>query len=428
MKKFKSNICVVGLGYVGLPLAIAFGKKFKTYGYDIDRRKIRRLKNNIDDNQQIEKKNFHLSKNLIFTDNLNDLKNCNVFILTLPTPVNNKKLPDLEILKNGIKKIASIMKAGDIVVIESTVYPGVTEDVCGELIESKTKYKLNKDFFLGYSPERINPGDKKRKLENINKIISASNKNTLNKLNYLYSNIIKAKIVKVKNIKIAEAAKVIENTQRDINIALINELSMLFNKLNLDTNEVLAAASSKWNFHNYEPGLVGGHCIGVDPYYLTYIAKKKNFNPKIISAGRKINDNLPSYIYKQLLIKSNLKKIKIKNAKLLFIGLAFKENCNDFRNSKSIDLLNLIGKKFKNIQIYDPYINSENIKKFKRFKTLNLEKIKKHKFDVIILSVPHKKILNFLRKHILKILKNNYILFDIKNKLNLKEDQVDFKL
>ena len=428
MKKFKSNICVVGLGYVGLPLAIAFGKKFKTYGYDIDRRKIRRLKNNIDDNQQIEKKNFHLSKNLIFTDNLNDLKNCNVFILTLPTPVNNEKLPDLEILKNGIKKIASIMKAGDIVVIESTVYPGVTEDVCGELIESKTKYKLNKDFFLGYSPERINPGDKKRKLENINKIISASNKNTLNKLNYLYSNIIKAKIVKVKNIKIAEAAKVIENTQRDINIALINELSMLFNKLNLDTNEVLAAASSKWNFHNYEPGLVGGHCIGVDPYYLTYIAKKKNFNPKIISAGRKINDNLPSYIYKQLLIKSNLKKIKIKNAKLLFIGLAFKENCNDFRNSKSIDLLNLIGKKFKNIQIYDPYINSENIKKFKRFKTLNLEKIKKHKFDVIILSVPHKKILNFLRKHILKILKNNYILFDIKNKLNLKEDQVDFKL
>ena len=205
MKKFKSNICIVGLGYVGLPLAIAFGKRFKTYGYDNDERRIRRLKKNIDDNQQIEKKNFHLSKNLIFTDDLKDLKNCNIFILTLPTPVNNKKLPDLDILKNGIKKVASIMKSGDIVVIESTVYPGVTEDVCGGLIESKTKYKLNKDFFLGYSPERINPGDKKRKLENIDKIISASNRDTLNKLDYLYSKIIKAKIIKVKNIKIAEA-------------------------------------------------------------------------------------------------------------------------------------------------------------------------------------------------------------------------------
>ena len=428
MKKFKSNICIVGLGYVGLPLAIAFGKRFKTYGYDNDERRIRRLKKNIDDNQQIEKKNFHLSKNLIFTDDLKDLENCNIFILTLPTPVNNKKLPDLDILKNGIKKVASIMKSGDIVVIESTVYPGVTEDVCGGLIESKTKYKLNKDFFLGYSPERINPGDKKRKLENIDKIISASNRDTLNKLDYLYSKIIKAKIIKVKNIKIAEAAKVIENTQRDINIALVNELSMLFNKLNLNTNEVLAAASTKWNFHNYEPGLVGGHCIGVDPYYLTYIAKKKNFNPNIILAGRKINDNLPSYIYKKLLIKSNLKKIKIKNVKLLFLGLTFKENCNDFRNSKSIDLLNLIGKKFQNIQIYDPYINLENIGNFKKFKISNLEKIKKQKFDIIILSVPHKKILNFLKKNIFKILKNKNILFDIKNKLNLREDQVDFKL
>ena len=428
MKKFKSNICIVGLGYVGLPLAIAFGKRFKTYGYDNDERRIRRLKKNIDDNQQIEKKNFHLSKNLIFTDDLKDLENCNIFILTLPTPVNNKKLPDLDILKNGIKKVASIMKSGDIVVIESTVYPGVTEDVCGGLIESKTKYKLNKDFFLGYSPERINPGDKKRKLENIDKIISASNRDTLNKLDYLYSKIIKAKIIKVKNIKIAEAAKVIENTQRDINIALVNELSMLFNKLNLNTNEVLAAASTKWNFHNYEPGLVGGHCIGVDPYYLTYIAKKKNLNPNIILAGRKINDNLPSYIYKKLLIKSNLKKIKIKNVKLLCLGLTFKENCNDFRNAKSIDLLNLIGKKFQNIQIYDPYINLENIGNFKKFKISNLEKIKKQKFDIIILSVPHKKILNFLKKNIFKILKNKNILFDIKNKLNLREDQVDFKL
>ena len=237
--------------------------------------KIKKLKNKIDENFQINKKNFQSSKNLIFTDNFKDLKNCNIFILTLPTPVNKKKLPDLEMLKTAIKNVSTIIKKGDIIVIESTVYPGVTEDVCGKLIKSITKFKLNKDFFLGYSPERINPGDKNRRLENIDKIISASNKKTLDKLDYIYSKIIKAKIVRAKNIKVAEAAKVIENTQRDINIALVNELSMLFNKLNIDTNDVLSAASTKWNFHKYEPGLVGGHCIGVDPYYLTYIAKKK---------------------------------------------------------------------------------------------------------------------------------------------------------
>ena len=386
IKKLKFDICIIGLGYVGLPLAIAFGRKFKTYGFDNKKMKIKKLKNKIDENLQINKKNLQSSKNLIFTDNFIILKNCNIFILTLPTPVNKKKLPDLEMLKTAIKNVINKIKKGDIIVIESTVYPGVTEDVCGKLIKSITKFKLNKDFFLGYSPERINPGDKNRRLENIDKIISASNKKTLDKLDYIYSKIIKAKIVRAKNIKVAEAAKVIENTQRDINIALVNELSMLFNKLNIDTNDVLSAASTKWNFHKYEPGLVGGHCIGVDPYYLTYIAKKKKFNPNIILAGRKINDNLPNYIYNKLLIKSNSKKISFKNAKLLFLGLTFKENCNDFRNSKSIDLLNLIRKKFKNVQIYDPYINSENILNFNGFKISNLNKIKTQKFDIIIFS------------------------------------------
>ena len=432
MKKFivnsKIKICVIGLGYVGLPLAIAFGKKFLTVGYDNNKNRVHELKKNNDENFQVDKKQFKRSKKLIFSDDILHAKKCNTYILTLPTPVNKKNLPDLTLLKLGIYKIIPIIKKGDVIIIESTVYPGVTEDVCGKLIETKTKYKLNKDFFLGYSPERINPGDKKKKLENINKIISGSNLKTLKFLDYLYSMIIKAKIVKVNSIKVAEAAKVIENTQRDINIALINELSMLFNKLKIDTHEVLKAASSKWNFHSYEPGLVGGHCIGVDPYYLTYIAKKNNFKANVILSGRKINDELPNYIFKSLLKISKEKKIDPSQSKLLFIGLTFKENCNDFRNSKSLDLLQLISKRYKFTKIYDPFINNKNIKYFKNFDYLNLNNIKKNKFDIIIISVPHKKTLDFLKKNIHKLLNKKSIIFDIKNKLNLKKINIDFKL
>lgn len=428
MNNSKLNICVVGLGYVGLPLAVAFGKKFFTIGYDINNNRIKQLKKRKDENFQITEKNFIKSKKLNFSNKISDAKKCNIFIITLPTPVLKNKLPDLSMIKDGIIKICSIIKKGDTVILESTVYPGVTENFCGNLIESKTRFKLNRDFYLGYSPERINPGDKKRKLETINKIISASNAKTLNLLHYIYSSIIKANVTKVKSIKTAEAAKVIENTQRDLNIALINELSMLFNKLKIDTSEVLKAASTKWNFHRYEPGLVGGHCIGVDPYYLTYIAKKNKFSPKIILAGRKINDNLPNYILKKLLNIVSLKKIKINKAKILFLGLTFKENCNDFRNSKSLDLLNLIHKKFKNIDIFDPYINLNNLKYFSCYNFCKLDIIIKKKFDIIIVSVPHLKIIRFLRKNINKIVNKKYIIFDIKNKLNLKKNKIDFKL
>ena len=432
MKKFtyksKVNICIIGLGYVGLPLAIALGKKFETIGYDNNHLRVRELKKKIDENHQIHKKEFQLSKKLNFSIDINDAKNCNIFIITLPTPVNKNKLPNLNIIKAGIHKILPLIKKGDTVVLESTVYPGVTEDICGKLIEAKTKFKLNRDFFLGYSPKRINPGDNKRKLENIDKIVSGSNNKTLRCLYYLYSSIIDAKIIPVKSIKVAEAAKVIENTQRDINIALVNELSMLFNKLKINTHEVLKAASTKWNFHKYEPGLVGGHCIGVDPYYLTYIAKKNNFKPSVILSGRKTNDGLHKYIFKNLLKISNKKKIDFNKSKVLFIGLTFKENCNDFRNSKSIDLLNLIDKKFKKVEIYDPYIKLKNLHNFKKFKYSKLEKIKKNKFDILILSVPHKKVLKFLSINAKKILNKNYIIFDIKNKLKLKENSVDFTL
>ena len=432
MKKFTINsnikICLIGLGYVGLPLAVAFGKKFTTIGYDNNQEKIFQLKKKYDENFQINKKQFEKAKKIKFTSDILEAKDCNTFILTLPTPVNKKNLPDLTFLKNGIYKIIPIIKKGDIIILESTVYPGVTENVCGKLIETKTKLKLNKDFFLGYSPERINPGDKRRRLENINKIVSGSNLSTLKFLDYLYSSIINADVIKVKTIKIAEAAKVIENTQRDINIALVNELSMLFNKLKIDTFEVLKAASTKWNFHRYEPGLVGGHCIGVDPYYLTYIAKKNNFKTNVILSGRKINDRLPNYIFKSLIKICKKKKVDPNKSKLLFLGLTFKENCNDFRNSKSLDLLNLVFKKFKNIQIYDPFINKNNLKHFKNFAYINLNNIKRSKFDIIIISVPHKKVLDFMKKNITQVLNNNNVVFDIKNKLNLKKQNIDFKL
>lgn len=434
MNKSNFKICVLGLGYVGLPLAIAFGKKFNTFGYDIDKKKIGQLKNHYDSNLEVQKKEFLSSKKLIFSDNLDDFKKCNIFILTLPTPINSNNLPNLNILKNGIEKISNIIKPNDTIVIESTVYPGVTENICGKLIEEKTKLKLNKDFFLGYSPERINPGDKKIKLENTDKIISASNQKTLNKLNFLYTKIIKAKIIKVKNIKIAESAKVIENTQRDVNIALINELSILFDKLKIDSSEVLKAASTKWNFHKYEPGLVGGHCIGVDPYYLTYVAKKNKFNPNIILAGRKINDNMHKYIYDKLITFSHKKKINPKTSKILFIGLTFKENCNDLRNSKSLELLKLIVKNFKNVSIFDPLITLEEFNEIKYFQNLNdksfvnEEKIKKIKYDIVILSVPHKKVLFFLKRNIKNILKKKKIIFDIKNKIKMKNLNIDFCL
>ena len=429
MIKSKFKICVFGLGYVGLPLAAAFGKKFKTIGYDINKKKIKLLKKNIDENYQINKKGFKKSKKLSFTNNLYDINDSNIFIITLPTPVDNKNLPDLSIIKSAVKEISHVIKKGDTLILESTVYPGVTEDICGKIIENNKKnFKLNRDYFLGYSPERINPGDKIKTLENIDKLISASNKKTLKLLKYIYSSVIKSKIIEVKSIKVAEAAKVIENTQRDINIALVNELSMLFNKLKIDTSQVLQAAGTKWNFHKYEPGLVGGHCIGVDPYYLTHIAKKNYFKPKIILAGRKTIDGLPNYISNKLYESSLKKKINLKKSNLLFCGLTFKENCNDFRNSKSVTLLKLVKKRVKNIFLFDPYINSKNSYLFKNYKILNRNNLKKKKFDIIILSAPHKQILNFFKKNLTKLLNKKYILFDIKNKLRNKKFEIDFTL
>lgn len=406
----KSNkICIIGLGYVGLPLALAFGKYFDTIGYDINKKRISDLKKNIDRNKESKKADFIISKYINFTSDINDLQNANVYIITVPTPIFKNKIPDDRLLKNACRLVAKFMKKGDIIVFESTVYPGMTEKLCVPILSKLSKLKFIRDFNVGYSPERINPGDKKRKLENIPKLVSASNLISLKKIYNLYSKIIKAKIHKVESIVITEAAKIIENTQRDINIAFINELSLLFDKLNIDTGKVLKAASTKWNFLNFKPGLVGGHCIGVDPYYLTHIAKKNNYNTKIILAGRKLNDQMYKHIVNKLYKEIKFNKFK-QTLNILIMGYTFKENCSDIRNSQIIKINNLISKKH-NVSIYDPHIYNLHNKTI-----FNLIKYpRKNFYDVILLAVNHDE---FEKMGIIKILsfgKEKKIIFDLKN-------------
>ncbi len=386
MKK-QFNILVVGLGYVGLPLAIAFSKYFNVIGYDINKNRINSLKKKVDYNNEINFKKINKLKTLKFTSKF-PINSCNIIIVTLPTPVNKFKKPNLNNLKKFNHSLSKNLNKNDIIIYESTVFPGCTEDVFVPQLEKYSKLKFNKDFFVGYSPERINPGDKKNTLENIPKIISASNNKTLKTINFIYSKIIKAGLVKVKTIKIAEAAKVIENTQRDVNIALINEFSIIFNQLNIDTYQVLKAASTKWNFLNFKPGLVGGHCIGVDPYYLAYIAKKNKINPKLIISGRKLNDNMKNIVLKKLYNSMKFKNLKLKESKLLICGATFKPNCADTRNSQIIEMLSLVKMNFKIVHVYDPMINQKNCDKLLKNHIVN--SIKKKYYDAIILAVSHK--------------------------------------
>ena len=336
------KIALIGLGYVGLPLAIEFGKKFKVVGFDISKERIDLLKKNEDPNLEISKKEFSDSAHLNFSHNIDDIKDCNIYIITVPTPIDKHKTPDLTALEKSSKTVGSVLKKGDIVIYESTVYPGATEEFCVPILEKQSGLKFNTDFYCGYSPERINPGDKKHKLIDIKKVTAGSTPEIALEVDELYNEIIVAGTHKAESIKVAEAAKVIENTQRDLNIALINELSIIFKKLNIDTEAVLKAAETKWNFNSFRPGLVGGHCIGVDPYYLTYKSKIAGYEPKIILAGRKLNDNMSTYVTKNILKILTKKKIKIKKAKILIMGLSFKENCSDLRNSKILDVCKLL--------------------------------------------------------------------------------------
>ena len=421
MKKY--DICVIGLGYVGLPIALILSKKYNVVGFDINKTRVNQLIRKKDVTLEVESNKLK-SKNIQFTSESKKIKNCNFYIITVPTPVNKRNLPDLRSLKNASKIVGRYLKKKDTVVYESTTYPGCTEEVCVPILEKYSNLKLNNDFYCGYSPERINPGDKKHTIENISKIVSASNSVGLQIVKSIYKNVTKKKLIISKTIKVAEGAKIIENTQRDLNIALMNELSILFKKLNIDFSEVLDAANTKWNFLNFKPGLVGGHCIGVDPYYLAYKAKKINFDPKVILSGRKINENMFRYIVKQIIKKYHTLKVGHKNRKILVLGLTFKEDVPDCRNSQSIKMVKeLLRNKFK-VFTFDPLAKTE-IPDCKIIKNFNDLERYQNFFDCILFSVPHKNLINKGFQYFKKFKKDNALFFDIKNAFKNKSD---FKL
>ena len=410
------KISIIGQGYVGLPLTIEFSKKYKKIiGFDNSKKRISEIKNNIDHNKEIKKSEFKKIKNVDFTNDSSKISNSDFYIITVPTPLNKKKEPDLSSLIEATKMVAKNLKKKSIVIYESTVYPGCTEEVCVPIIKKFSKFKYNKDFFCGYSPERINVGDKNHSLIKIIKVISGSNIASTKKINKLYKSIIKAGTFVAKNIKVAEASKVIENTQRDLNIALVNELSMIFKKMKINTTDVLNVANTKWNFIKYEPGLVGGHCIGVDPYYLTYKSKKIGHDPKIINAGRKVNDGMPKYVAKRILINMKNKNVKIKKSSALILGCTFKKNCTDTRNSKIFDLATYLKLVDVKVDIYDPWVNSSEINELKNFNFIN--NINK-KYDVIVIGVAHDIFKKFTKNELKKISKKINVIFDVNNFLN----------
>jgi len=409
----KSSIAVIGLGYVGLPLAIEFSKFFKVVGFDISLKKIISLRKGVDDNLEIKKKDFK-KKNIIFTNDPKVLEKSNIFIVCVPTPILSDSKPDLSYIIKATQLVGKFLKKGDIVIYESTVFPGCTEDICNPILEKISKLKINKDYILGYSPERINPGDKKRKLSKITKIISASTRLGLNKIYDVYSKIIKARIYKAESIKVAEAAKILENVQRSINISLINEISVIFKKMKINTKDVLNAAKTKWNFMDYRPGLVGGHCIAVDPYYLAYKAKQLGISSKLILSGQKINENMPKLITDKIKKILNYKK-KTSN-KILILGVTFKENCPDLRDSKVINIIQNLSNRKNKIYIYDPWTKKELLQEVLNKNNTFIKKLNTDcKFDVIIIAVGHE---NFKKIGINKIrnfLKKDGYLYDVKN-------------
>ena len=383
------KIAIIGLGYVGLPLAAAFASKYEVVGFDINTKRIAELNSGLDATNELttEQLNKVVGTSLKFTTILEDISNCTTFIVTVPTPVTSSKNPDLTPIVKATESLSTALKKGDTVVYESTVYPGVTEEVCVPILEEKTGLKFNTDFFVGYSPERINPGDKKHTITKITKVVSGSTPQTLKKLSALYGSIIEAGIYEAPTIKTAEAAKVIENTQRDINIAFVNELSIIFSKMGIDTNEVLKAAGTKWNFLNFFPGLVGGHCIGVDPYYLAYKSEQLGYTPEMILAGRKINDSMPTFIVSQI-VKQLLKQNKnSQNAKALILGATFKENCPDLRNSKVVDVYQELNEFGFQVDVFDPEADAAIFVKEYGFD--KLKEISNHEYDVVILAVAH---------------------------------------
>ena len=412
------KLAVIGLGYVGLPLAVEFSKIRSVVGFDINSKRINELSRGNDTTLEIEKHEFK-SLNIKFTDSISEIQESKIFIVTVPTPINEKKLPDLEPLIAATKSISGILKKGDLVIFESTVFPGATEDICGQLLEKESGLTLNQDFYLGYSPERINPGDKDHKVANIMKVTSGSTQEVANIVDKLYSSIVSAGTFQARSIKVAEAAKVIENTQRDLNIALINELAIICNKLNIDTEEVLEAAETKWNFLSFRPGLVGGHCIGVDPYYLSHKAISMGYKPEIILSGRKINNSMGVYIVEQIKQLMYEKTISFTNINVLIMGLTFKENCSDIRNTLVVDLINKFIDVSFNVEVFDPLVNHN--KAFLDYGISPIIRPTKGKYDVIVLAVAHDEFKKMSVSDIKAFGKKKHVLYDVKYLLNSKD-------
>jgi len=407
------RLAVIGLGYVGLPLAVEFGKKREIIGFDININRINDLKQGQDRTLEISSAELAEAANLKFSANIEEIKDCNCYIVTVPTPIDEQNKPDLTPLIRASEMIGKVLNPGDIVIYESTVYPGATEEDCVPILEKYSSLIFNQDFFCGYSPERINPGDKMHRINNIKKVTSGSTPEIADKIDQLYNEIITAGTYKAESIKIAEAAKVIENTQRDINIALINELSVIFQKMDIDTESVLKAAGTKWNFLPFKPGLVGGHCIGVDPYYLTYKAEQVGYKPEVILAGRKLNDSMGSYVAEQLLNALNKRNIHCSN--VLIMGLSFKENCPDLRNTKVIDIISHLHSLSLgiNIDIYDPWVDSEEAKS--QYNINVISSLELHKYDGLIIAVAHDEFRDTDPIDFKKLIKGDGIIYDLKS-------------
>ncbi len=420
----KTKIGMIGLGYVGLPLAVEFGKHFPTVGFDINAPRIAELRQGKDSSLEVEADELVQAKHLTYTTNPDDLAECNVFIVTVPTPVDEHKRPDLTPLVKASQTLGKIMKKGDIAIFESTVYPGATEEVCIPIIESLSGMKYNQDFFAGYSPERINPGDKEHRVINILKVTSGSTPEVAEFVDQLYKSIIIAGTHKASSIRVAEAAKVIENTQRDVNIALINELALIFNRLGIDTLEVLEAAGTKWNFLPFRPGLVGGHCIGVDPYYLTHKAQEIGYLPEVILAGRRINDGMGPYVAQRVIKMMIQRRVHVANSNVLVMGLTFKENCPDLRNTKVVDVIRELHDYHAHVDVYDPWISAKEAEH--EYGITPVSKLEAGKYDAIILAVGHRQFHEMGVEKIRALGKPHAVLFDVKYILPV--DQVDGRL
>lgn len=433
MKLEGIRLAVIGLGYVGLPLALEFGQKRPVVGFDINQRRIDDLKRGYDFTLETTKDELAAAKYLTYTTQIDDLRNCNCYIVTVPTPIDEHKRPDLTPLIKASETVAKVLKKGDIVIYESTVYPGCTEEDCVPVLEKYSGLIFNEDFHCGYSPERINPGDKEHRLRTIKKVTSGSTLETADLVDALYSEIIIAGTHRAESIKVAEAAKVIENTQRDLNIALINELALIFNRIGIDTESVLKAAGSKWNFLPFRPGLVGGHCIGVDPYYLTYKAQAIGYHPEIILAGRRLNDSMGAYVVAQLVKAMTRRRIQVDGAKVLVMGLTFKENCPDLRNTRVIDIISELKEYNCDVDVFDPWVNVDEALAEYGIATINainvadeLEVVNKGVYDAIILAVAHQQFKAMGAKLIRALGKNESVIYDLKYVLG--KNEVDLRL